>query len=281
MMQPSYLEGDNGQFSLAGAQAKTALRHTESGWCLPEGENASTHILKPAMPGLADQAINEHYCLELARELGLIAAQSELLTFDAIQVLAISRFDRRGGHRLHQEDFCQALGIHPDRKYQSDGGPGIIDMMQLLDSQSGNPAADQRQLFQAIIFNLIIAGTDAHAKNFGLVYPPTGGKPCLAPLYDLNSMHPYATSRRELRSSLRIGRHYRIGDIQRRHLIKPIEGSRLTEDEGHAAITDLLEHAPACAARLTERFNDEGIESIIPARITEGIERLCRYWLCA
>lgn len=279
MLQPSALEGDNGQFSLAGAQAKTALSRSVAGWSLPSGKRGSTHILKPAMPGLLDQAVNEHYCLELARDCGLTAARSELLVFDDVQVLAVERFDRPDGYRLHQEDFCQALGVHPSRKYQSDGGPRIVDMMRLLDSQSVAPTEDQMQLFQAIIFNLIIAGTDAHAKNFGLIYPPVGGKPRLAPLYDLNSMYPYATTRRDLRSSLRIGRHYRITDIQRRHLMKPLEGSRLTVSDGNDAATALLELAPRRAEHVADRFRRDGIHSDILQMVVDGIERTCKRWL--
>jgi HipA N-terminal domain len=275
---PSRLAGDHGQFSLAGAQAKTALRKTTHGWAIPRGGLPSTHILKPAMTGLADQAVNEHFCLELARQMGLPAAQSEVVEFDGLPVLVIKRFDRYGGGRLHQEDFCQALGVHPRNKYQADGGPGLSDMMQLLDSHSGDPMDDQQRLYRAVLFNLMIAGTDAHSKNFALIYPPTAGQPRLAPLYDLNSMFPYAAQRRDMRSSLRIAGCYKLYDIQRRHLIRRITGARLGEQRMAAQLDMMLGKLPRAAATLANEMADRGNRSDIPATIAQGITHACARW---
>lgn len=279
---PSALEGDHGQFSLAGAQAKTALRKTATGWAVPHGGLASTHILKPAMTGLADQALNEHFCLELARRIGLPAVESEVVNFDDVPVLVVKRFDRLGAVpnllRLHQEDFCQALGVHPRNKYEAEGGPGLADMMQLLDRHSGDPLADQTRLYQAVLFNLIIAGTDAHAKNFALIYPPTAGSPRLAPLYDMNSMYPYATQRRDMRSSLRVAGHYKLRELTREHLVRRIDGCRLRARDMENVRDELLETLPGSARQLASELHQRGICSDIPRVITEGVDAACRRW---
>ncbi len=280
---PSSLEGDHGQFSLAGAQAKTALRQTGTGWAIPHGGLPSTHILKPAMTGLPDQAINEHFCLELARRIGLPAAESEVVQFDDVPVLVVKRFDRFGSGdnvlRLHQEDFCQALGVHPRQKYEAEGGPTLADMMRLLDRYSADPWADQTRLYRAVLFNLIIAGTDAHAKNFAIVYPPTAGSPRLAPLYDMNSMYPYATQRRDMRSSLRIAGHYKFHDITRAHLVQRINGARLRVRDMEAVCDELLNELPQAARRLASDIVEKGLRSDIPAAITDGIDAACGRWL--
>lgn len=279
---PSILEGDHGQFSLAGAQAKTALRRTETGWAIPHAGLASTHILKPAMTGLADQAINEHFCLELARAIDLPAAESDVVQFDDIPVLAVKRFDRFGAGdnvvRLHQEDFCQALGVHPRNKYEADGGPTLADMMRLLDRHSGDALTDQTRLYRAVLFNLIIAGTDAHAKNFALVYSPTAGAPRLAPLYDMNSMYPYAKQRRDMRSSLRVAGHYKLYEITRAHLTQRIDGSRLRARDMEAVCDELLDALPQAARRLASDMVEQGMHSDIPAAITDGIDAARGRW---
>lgn len=100
-------------------------------------------------------------------------------------------------------------------------------MMQPLDRHSGNPLADQARLYRAVLFNLIIAGTDAHARNFALIYPPAAGLPRLAPLYDMNSMYSYATQRRDMRGWLRIAGHYKLHKIAREHLVRRIDGCHL------------------------------------------------------
>jgi len=282
---PSILEGDHGQFSLAGAQAKTALRKTATGWAVPHGGLPSTHILKPAMTGLADQALNEHFCLELARTVGLPAAESEVVHFDDIPVLVVKRFDRVGAgrdmRRLHQEDFCQALGVHPHNKYEAESGPSLADMMRLLDRHSGNPLADQARLYRAVFFNLIIAGTDAHAKNFALVYPPTAGAPRLAPLYDVNSFYPYATQRRDMRSSLRIAGYYKLHEITRPHLTRRIDGSRLGARDTTEICDALLQALPDAAKTLAQTFEDRGVRSNIPQAIVNGVDAACAKWRAA
>ncbi len=127
-----------GHWSLAGAQAKIALAYDGStaSWGIPAGSRPTTHIFKPGIAGLVDHDINEHLCLDAARQLGLRVVESRVLRFDDERALVVTRYDRLLLHgemrRVHQEDCCQALGIHPELKYQADGGPSIEDIATLL-----------------------------------------------------------------------------------------------------------------------------------------------------
>ena len=125
-----------GQFSLAGAQAKTAPVHEDGRWGEPSGAAATSHLLKPAVAGLDDHDLNEHLCLDAAGRAGLVVARTHVERFGDESAIVVDRYDRRvrDGQlsRIHQEDVCQALGLHPDRKYQRDGGPGPADVVDLL-----------------------------------------------------------------------------------------------------------------------------------------------------
>ena len=129
-------EAFTGQFSLAGAQAKTALLLEGDRWGVPSGSIPTTHILKPGVQGLADQDLDEHLCLDAARRAGLVVSRTRIERFAGIGAIVVERYDRlRVGERIvrvHQEDLCQALGLHLDRKYQRDGGPTPDRIARLL-----------------------------------------------------------------------------------------------------------------------------------------------------
>ena len=167
------LARDMGQFSLAGAQPKTALLLQDGRWGLPSGRVPTTHILKPPTGEFAGHAENEHICLTLARQLGLPTARSSVMRFDDEIAIAIERYDRqRKGNdilRVHQEDVCQALGVMPTKKYQNEGGPGAAAIVELLRTYSTDREADVDTFIAALGFNWLIAGTDAHAKNFSIL----------------------------------------------------------------------------------------------------------------
>jgi serine/threonine-protein kinase HipA len=169
---------DTGQFSLAGAQPKTALLFERKRWGIPSGRVPTTHILKPPTGEWDGHAENEHFSLRLARAAGLIVPNSTVQRFGDEVAIVIERYDRiRQGDRwsrIHQEDMCQALGLHPTRKYESDGGPDAAKIGELLRAQSSSPQEDVVSFVDSIIFNWLIAGTDAHAKNFGLLLGSNG-----------------------------------------------------------------------------------------------------------
>lgn len=187
------LAGEEGvRMSLAGAQDKIAVRVDADGTIsLPLGYAPSTHILKPAVATWEGVVSNEVFCMGLARAVGLAAAETKAHQVEDIAYLLSERYDRTideagAVHRLHQEDFCQALGIPPEIKYQAEGGPGLKDCFAMLRRTSGNPVQDLGVMLDAVIFNLLIGNNDAHAKNYALLYDIDGtGR--LAPLYDLVS----------------------------------------------------------------------------------------------
>jgi serine/threonine-protein kinase HipA len=161
---------------------------------------ATTHIIKPEpsrFPGLVD---NEAFCMELARAIELpTALVSRHDSSSGLPYLLVERYDRDLTadpiRRLHQEDVCQATGHRSDRKYQTEGGPGVAATVALLRASSAVPAQDLATFWRALVFNWLIGNCDAHAKNFSLLYD--AGAPTLAPLYDLVStvVYPELTTR--------------------------------------------------------------------------------------
>lgn len=188
------MAGDEGvRLSLAGAQEKLAIHRSPQGISIPLGGAPSTHILKPAIERFPGLVFNEAFCMRLAGMMGLIVAPVEVGNVEGIDYLLVERYDRileaeqdsttQKLKRVHQEDFCQALGIVPEKKYQNEGGPSLKDSFALLRDCSSSPVLDLNELLDAVIFNALIGNHDAHGKNFSLIY--TGGQTRLAPLYDL------------------------------------------------------------------------------------------------
>jgi serine/threonine-protein kinase HipA len=226
--------GEDQEFriSLAGAQEKTALLYWDGKWQVPHGTTATTHILKPQIgrlpngTDLSNSVENEHFCLELVAALGLPVAKSQIVDFAGKRVLSIERFDRtrtRDGRllRVPQEDCCQALSIPPSRKYESDGGPGIRAIYDLLKG-SDVPDEDHKTLFKAQIVFWLLGATDGHAKNFSIRLA-TGGRFRLTPLYDIVSTQPSLDARQigqnQMKLAMAVGtnRHYVVHTILGRH----------------------------------------------------------------
>jgi serine/threonine-protein kinase HipA len=204
-----------GQFSLAGAQAKTALLFRDGRWGVPSGSTPTTHILKPAVSGFDDHDLNQHLCLDAARRAGLLVARTSVSRFGDETAVVVTRYDRRvapGGEilRVHQEDLCQALGLPPSRKYQNEGGPGPAQIARLLRSAMPPVVAEEAvwRFVDALIWNWLIGGTDAHAKNYSLLL--AGDQVRLAPLYDIASSLPYGMHERKLRFAMKLGGDYRV-----------------------------------------------------------------------
>ena len=272
------LAGDGGQFSLAGAQPKLALhQHPDTeAWGVPEGDIPTTHILKPATGEFGGHAENEHFCLRLAAAIGLRTCASSVICPGGHPVIVIRRYDRvwRGGRcmRIHQEDACQALGVYPSRKYQNEGGPGVNAIVALLRDQSSNPAADLTSFADALVFNWLIAGTDAHAKNVSLLIA-SGPQVRLAPLYDLASAIPYPRQidLQKARLAMKIGGSYRLREIQRHHWEACARELRLPSesliDRAAAMITRITDALPTVAHDLAQA----GIVDPVIGRLVDGI----------
>lgn len=178
------------RLSLAGAQDKIPVRHADGQLWLPEGDAASTHILKPALQPeslFPDSVANEAFCLHLAAAVGLPVPRVIVLT-DPEPVLLIERYDRVVAgdriERLHQLDGCQLAGVLPAQKYESDGGPGYRACFDLVDAYSASPARDRLRLVDWMLFNYLVGNADAHAKNLSMLHG-ADGRLHLAPAYDL------------------------------------------------------------------------------------------------
>jgi serine/threonine-protein kinase HipA len=223
-----------GQFSLPGALGKVALVRDEEGsrWGLPSGQRASTHILKPPMPGVAGHNENEHFCLRLAHAAGLPAASSRVVRFGEEGAIAVERYDRwTDGHgevrRLHQEDMAQALGLDPGLRYAGEGSAGIPEIVRLLRDYAAPDDVDA--FVRGVGYAWITAGTDAHLRNFSLLVQP-GGNGKLAPLYDVASalgLVAKARQRRELRMAMAVGGATVLGEIDHAAWLREVERSRL------------------------------------------------------
>ncbi|HTJ64742.1 MAG TPA: HipA domain-containing protein, partial [Alphaproteobacteria bacterium] len=192
--------GVEGEFriSIAGAQDKTALLRRGYQWEIPHGATPTTHILKPAIGRLSNgldltaSVENEHFCLTFLDRLGMSTARSEIARFGEIHVLVVERFDRLWSNgrllRRPQEDMCQALNVPWTLKYQSEGGPSIRQIMDLLRA-SDKAEADRAEFFKAQIVFWLLGATDGHAKNFSIYLTP-GERFNLTPFYDVLSAQP-------------------------------------------------------------------------------------------
>jgi len=214
------LAGDKGvRLSLAGAQDKIAVRVVEGKLALMFGGAPTTHILKTLIgrEDVRDSVHNELFCLMLAARCGLDVPRAEIRHTATEPFLLIERYDRRweGNRvtRLHQEDFCQALSIAPENKYQSEGGPSIASCLDLIQQQSVAPLPDRVSFLTILIFNYLIGNADAHGKNFSFLYEQ--GKPRLAPAYDLLSTAVYPDL--DSKMSMKIGGKYEPGDVRLHH----------------------------------------------------------------
>lgn len=273
------------RISLAGAQDKTALLYHEGKWMVPLGSTPTTHILKPQIGVVqtADGEVdfstsvqNEQLCMALCRALGLPVAQTEMLALeDELLVLSVERFDRRldgKGRllRLPQEDLCQALGVPPTGKYESDGGPGIVDGLSLLKA-SDHAATDQRAFMKAQIVFWLIGASDGHAKNFSLFLAPQG-RFHLTPLYDILStqwQHDRGQIRRNaFRLSMAIGnkRRYKVTEILPRHFEQTAKQAGFSLQTLRTVMEEIVSDLPGAAATLTAQLDER-----IPTAMAEAI----------
>jgi len=267
---------DTGQFSLAGAQPKTAFLFDKGRWGVPSGRLPTTHILKPPTSDLAGRIENEHFCLELARLLGLPVIDSNIAHFQDETAIVIRRYDRvQTGdtwRRVHQEDLCQALGLFPTKKYQNDGGPSISRIVELLRTNSSNPEEDVRTFIDAVAYSWLIAGTDAHAKNYALLIG-AGGQVRLAPLYDLMSAlsYPDSLDLHRVKLAMKVGGEYRLRYIGLNHWRKAAAGIRLEPDALLRRLDDFAAQLPDYASTVRQRMRDQGLTNSIIGQLADAI----------
>lgn len=265
----------SGQFSLAGAQAKTALLLQRNRWGVPAGSIPTTHILKPAVAGLDDHDLNEHLCLDAARRAGLIAARTSIGRFADESAVVVTRYDRLadqdgGVTRVHQEDLCQALGVPPSEKYQNEGGPAPADIARLLRQSMPPQVAEEAvgRFADALIWNWLIGGTDGHAKNYSVLL--AGDQVRLAPLYDVASALPYGVHERKLRLAMKIGSSYEIY-TQRNNWPEAARDLAVDTAALLERVLELAAIAPKAFAEAAATPAVKDINSELPAKLVELI----------
>jgi serine/threonine-protein kinase HipA len=277
-------QGATGYHSLAGAQPKFAVARDGDRWGIPGGERPTTHIIKPNLSPFDDFDLNEHLCLRAANTLGLRAAHSEIFEFDGERALVVERFDRISNTniRVHQEDMCQALGLHPFRKYQSDKGPSVAGIAAAIhENATGPDHADIDAFVDALAFSWLTVGTDAHAKNYSFLL--SGAQVRLAPLYDVSSALPYQLASpgkpkpgelfaSGLRLAMKIGGIYEADEINADNWRRAADDLRLSPD----AVVSRVSHL---AAHLAEAFARAAAESPLvsnSATVQTTVERIAR-----
>lgn len=277
------------RISIAGAQEKTALLRHKGRWWKPTGTTPTTHIFKkqigrlPTGLDLSDSVENEFYCLKLAEAFGLPVAKAEMHTFGETKALVVERFDRRWTKdkrllRLPQEDCCQALSVPPTRKYQSEGGPGLVQILDVLKG-GDQPTVDRATVLKAQMFFWLIGATDGHAKNFSIFLAP-GGHYHLTPLYDVLTAQPSfdrgQVDRRQMKLAMSVGtsRHYRISEIKGRHFVQTGKAAGLAESVVLSSIEEMAEVAPRALQNVEGALPDE-FPMALHASVKKGVrERL-------
>lgn len=278
--------GDPGQFSLAGAQAKTAFHFDQASgrWGLPLGDTPTTHIFKPPMPHLRGHTENEHFCLQLARKLGMDAAHSQVLEFAGEKAIVVARYDRRqiGGKtiRIHQEDMCQALSVMPTLKYENQGGPGIVTISNTVLSASQDPVRERQTFMEANVFNWVIGGTDAHAKNYSMLLGPKG-EARLAPLYDISSILPHLgegevqAEMRDLKLAMKVDKSYDLNAIMPRYWERSASAAKVASEFVIHTARNQIAVLPDMASDCAAAVKSEGIAHEVVDRLVDAISTRC------
>lgn len=215
--KPLFMDVEGLRLSLAGVQDKAAVCLIDNQIALSTGGCPTTHILKPASPHFDGIAENEYFVMQIAKRIGLPIPDIELRKIKDITFLLIKRYDRQIKNnfieRIHQEDFCQALGILTSIKYQNEGGPGLKDCFGLLNTAM-QPAIDRNRLATAVIFNYLMGNMDAHGKNFSLLHRSTSNTQ-LTPFYDIVCTRAYQEITSKM--AMKIGSKYDANDVFPRH----------------------------------------------------------------
>jgi serine/threonine-protein kinase HipA len=278
------LAGETGvRLSLAGAQNKVPVYVDGNKIFKATGTLATTHILKPQIHtaiSLPHTVENEAFCMQLAGKLGIVVPNAQVRAVRNLNFYLVERFDRRREQgrieRLHQEDFCQALGVEANLKYEESGGPTLLAIWRLLRSHSSAPAVDGRQLLRWIAFNFLIGNADAHGKNLALLYNETGSVR-LAPFYDLLCTTVYPEL--DQRMAMRLGGERRPDRLRRRHWERLAEELGISPRAVFGELENLTQAIENTAEALAGEFNDRYDSGDTMNSILEIIRRRCgRAW---
>lgn len=260
------------RISIAGAQEKSAFLYHKNKWHRPLRETPTSHIFKLPIGfiqhqqlDLSDSCENEWLCAQIAREFGLPTAQCDIQHFEDVKVLIVERFDRKPSHdktwlmRLPQEDMCQALNISPNLKYQSDGGPGMTSIMNLL-LGSATPEHDRETFFRSQVLFWLLAAIDGHAKNFSVFIEPEG-KYRLTPLYDIISAYPLIAKKQLQKQKIKMAmalksenNHYHWHNVHHRHFLSAAKNANFSVEKAEEILNDMLGNVEAVIERVQARL---------------------------
>ncbi len=271
------LAGQDGlRLSLAGAQDKLPVVFDGDQIGLPKNSTPSSHILKPAIRSVQNSVINEGFCMALAGVMQLKPAPSRIHTVHGREFLLVERYDRvvdMAGHRqrLHQEDFCQALSVVPEIKYQNEGGPSLAQCFELVRRTTRPSAPHVLRLLDGVIFNTLIGNHDAHAKNFSLLY--AGQAAVLAPFYDVLSTAIYPTLTPKM--AMKIGSKYKFSEVQARHWDELAQEAGLAKGLTRKRVLTLAKLLPGAARQLLADPVQGFAGQALVTRIITLIEQRC------
>ncbi|MNN21136.1 Serine/threonine-protein kinase HipA [compost metagenome] len=250
------MAGQDGlRLSLAGAQDKLPVVFDGQRIGLPLGGQPSTHILKPPIHALENTVLNEGFCLALAQAMKLPSAEARIHQAGDRRFLLVARYDRQRDAqgnliRLHQEDFCQALGVVPEMKYQNEGGPDLKACFDLLRRVTRPSAPQVLRLLDYVVFNALVGNHDAHAKNFSLLFAPPSSRaaPTLAPLYDVLSTAIYPSLTPKM--AMKLGSKYKFSEVQLRHWEQFAEAAGLARAQTRKRVLGMAQALPSAARTL-------------------------------
>ena len=272
------LAGKDGlRLSLAGAQDKLPVVFVNGHIGLPKQNTPSSHILKPAISAVEGSVYNEGFCMALAMRLKLSVASTSIRRVADRVYLLVERYDRLRQpdgslQRLHQEDFCQALGVAPEYKYQNEGGPDLTQCFDLIRKATRPSAPQVLRLLDYVIFNALIGNHDAHAKNFSLIYTRRGT--VLAPLYDTLSTAVYANLTDKM--AMKIGSKYKFTEVQKQHWEQFAQAAGLSPVQVKKRILTLASLLPSEAVSLRLELTTQDLNHDILSEIVGIIERRCQ-----
>lgn len=268
-----FLAGEDLRLSLAGAQDKLAVGCENGHILLMKGGQPTTHILKPVIDRVTDSAHNELFCMRLARMIGLGVPFADIHFVNDTPYYIVERYDRTRKEngsvtRVHQEDFCQAMGILPELKYEREGGPSIGKCQKIILDYAARPAVDQIKFLNIVIFNYLIGNADAHGKNFSLLYG--GQKPELAPAYDLLSTEIYPNLSSKM--AMKIGGKYKPDDVFLRHWHRLVPETKAAQSAMNKQLKAMAISTIENALVLKETLEGQGLRSPVFSDICRIID---------
>lgn len=262
--------------SLAGVQDKLLIAKTGEGWAWPLDGAMSTHIVKPQPFGtsLDTLILSEHWAMQLAASSGVDVAETELMMFDDREAIVVTRFDRRDGQRIHQEDFCQALGLAPNDKYETDlRGPSRFSQIAHVARRGlGDRHGFHQALLRAATFNVLIGNGDSHSKNYSLLISANGDVG-LAPLYDVAPTFHLNASYRN--SGQLIGSRVRLDEITGTDLVAEAKSWGMDEQDAGRVVRETIEATMSALddAEIPDRMAPmiSSLRRLLGARAVTGI----------